>query len=133
MLKRRVLVIEDEPLAREALVSLLTEEGYDVRSAATGLEGLAGYQAFRPDVTVCDYFLPDLDGLQVLRRIRAVGGAATRFIMVTAGLSGDANERALRVEADAFLGKPIDLAQLHRALNPDAAAQAGGKLLNATS
>ena len=131
--KRRVLVIEDEPSSREALVSLLDEEGFLVESASSGRSGIESYNDFHPDVIVCDYYLPDLDGLQVLRHIRETASDDVRFIMVTAGLSGDENERALRNEADAFLGKPIDLAQLHQALQPDEASQDEGHLLNATS
>lgn len=112
---RRVLVIEDETSAREALENLLTEEGYTVRSAPSGLEGLHCYDEFLPDVVVCDYYLPDIDGLQVLRRMRASSNPV-RFVMVTAGMSGADEEKALRQEADAFLGKPIDLGDLNRVL-----------------
>jgi phosphoserine phosphatase RsbU/P len=113
---RRVLVIEDETSAREALENLLTEEGYTVKSAPSGLEGLNCYDEFLPDVVVCDYYLPDIDGLQVLRRMRASSNPLVRFVMVTAGMSGADEERALRLEADAFLGKPIDLGDLNRVL-----------------
>jgi two-component system, OmpR family, response regulator len=111
---RRVLVIEDEEAAREALVSLLREEGYHVRSAPSGESGLNCLGEFHPDVVLCDYYLPDIDGLQVLRRVRA-GRDSVCFIILTAGLSG-VDERELRSEADAFLGKPIDLAALDRVL-----------------
>lgn len=113
---RKVLVIEDEPSAREALVHLLDDEGFLVRSASTGQEGIASYRTFRPDFVVCDYYLPDVDGLQVLRSVRTMGRPGARFIMVTAGMSGVEDERALRSEADAFLGKPFDLDQLQLAL-----------------
>ncbi len=116
---RKVLIIEDEHSAREALVSLLGEEGFLVRSASTGRDGIASFGDFRPDVVLCDYYLPDVDGLQVLRSLRTMGDPGTRFIMVTAGLSDDDDERALRSEADAFLGKPIDLDQLQLALRPN--------------
>lgn len=128
----RVLVIEDEASAREALVSLLDEEGFSVRSASTGREGIESYAAFRPDFVLCDYYLPDVDGLQVLRAVRTMGGGRTRFIMITAGLSDAMDERALRAEADAFLGKPIDLEQLDRALHPRGPAPADNRFVNAT-
>ena len=115
---RKVLVIEDERAAREALVSLLDEEGFLVRSAATGREGIASCATFRPEVVLCDFYLPDVDGLQVLRSLRMMGCPETRFIMITAGLTDDDDERALRSEADAFLGKPIDLDQLQLVLRP---------------
>ena len=112
---RRVLVIEDETSSREALESLLLEEGYLVHTASSGLAGLAAFRDFAPDVILCDYYLPDLNGLCVLRAVRASGGRE-RFILLTAGLGGVEGERALRHEADAFLSKPVDLEELERAL-----------------
>jgi len=117
MSARRVLVIEDEKGAREALESLLREEGFLVRSAADGEAGLSCFDDFDPHIIVCDYYLPDLNGLQLLRRVRRRSNGRVRFIALTAGVGGSENERALRREADAFLGKPIDLARLHAALS----------------
>jgi phosphoserine phosphatase RsbU/P len=99
---------------------------------SSGREGLERYRDFDPDVVLCDYYLPDIDGLQVLRGVRNGGNRATRFIMVTAGLSGIDDERALRSEADAFLAKPIDLNELQAALSPKATSQPTGKFLDAT-
>jgi CheY-like chemotaxis protein len=113
----RVLVIDDEPSAREALENLLLEDGYLVRTAPSGAAGLACQPEFRPHIVVCDYHLADMDGLQVLRRLRASTGDEVRFILVTAGLAPHDDERALRREADAFLDKPIDLVQLHETLD----------------
>jgi DNA-binding response OmpR family regulator len=133
MVVQRVLIIEDERSAREALESLLIEEGYNVRSAPTGLAGLASYRDFNPDAVICDYYLPDVNGLHVLRAIRGADNSDVRFIIVTAGMSGDAVERELRSEADAFLGKPIDLNQLTHALRAHGASPRGGDFLNAFS
>jgi DNA-binding response OmpR family regulator len=119
---QRVLVIEDENAAREALESLLREEGYTVRAAPSGQAGIDSCRDFDPDVVVCDYYLPDIDGLRVLREIRRVLGKPVRVIMVTAGLSDADDELALRREADAFLAKPIDLGRLHAALHPPPAS-----------
>jgi two-component system, OmpR family, response regulator len=130
MYSRRVLVIEDENSAREALESLLREEGFVVRGAASGQAGLECFREFDPDVVLCDYYLPDLDGLQVLRRIRASDPGSARFIMVTAGLNGP-DERTLRAEADAYLAKPIDLDDLHEALSHSGRSPGLGQVLNA--
>jgi two-component system nitrogen regulation response regulator NtrX len=126
---RRVLLIEDEASAREALESLLLEEGYLVRTASSGRSGLQAFLDFAPDVVLCDYYLPDVDGLQVLRVVRANAGAAVQFILLTAGLGGVEGERALRAEADAFLTKPVDLNQLHRVLKSSTDL---GQVLHAT-
>jgi two-component system OmpR family response regulator len=111
----RILVIEDNDGARDGLGCLLSEEGYAVRTAGTGRAALRCASEFHPDAIVCDFFLPDLDGLQILRRLRATGRDIF-IIMVTAGRYGVEEELALRREADVFLGKPIDLDHLRRAL-----------------
>ena len=112
---RKVLVIEDDNGARDALGYLLAEEGFAVRTAASGEAGLACAREFQPDVIVCDYYLPDINGLQVLRCLRADPGRAF-IIVVTAGGCGE-TESALREEADLFLDKPVDLSRLRTALS----------------
>ena len=117
MAAQRILVIEDEAGARDALGDLLADEGYAVCTAASGTAGLERMQEFRPDTILCDYYLPDLNGLEVLReaRSRALGERIT-FVAVTAECGGPENEATLRREADFFLSKPVDLARLRRVL-----------------
>jgi DNA-binding response OmpR family regulator len=116
MAAQRILVIEDEPGAREALESLLAEEGYTVTSAANGETGLRRLGDFHPDTVVCDYYLPDTDGLTILRRVRREAGNEVTFIVITAGCGGDGVERQLESEADYFFQKPVDLERLRGAL-----------------
>lgn len=111
----RVLVIEDDDGARTALASLLMDDGYAVCTAGTGLEGISRAAQFRPNALICDYSLPDVDGLEVMRRLRAAFPDLF-FIMVTAGRYGPRGERDLRAEADVFLDKPVDLSALRSAL-----------------
>lgn len=117
----RILVIEDEPSAREALESLLSEDGFTVATAATGEGALERLRDFRPDTVLCDYRLPDTDGLQLLRAARS-GGRPLTFIILTADCGGEAAESALRHEADFFFRKPVDLARLRRVLHQPASA-----------
>lgn len=126
MAAQRILVIEDEPGAREALESLLAEEGYTVTSAATGETGLRRLDDFRPDTVVCDYYLPDTDGLQILRRVRREAGSGVTFIVITAGCGGDGVESQLQREADYFFQKPVDLERLRGALQQGDPAPPGG-------
>jgi CheY-like chemotaxis protein len=116
MAAQRILVIEDEDGAREALQSLLTEDGYTVCTAASGGSGLKRLQEFRPDTVVCDFYLPDTDGLQVLREIRASGEPHVTVIVITAGCGGEERESILRREADHFLAKPLDLQRFRELL-----------------
>ena len=112
----RVLLIEDYDGARDALASLLTEDGYAVCIAETGEEGIKRAGEFLPHAIVCDFSLPDIDGLQVMRRLRA-SRQDVFIIVVTGGRFGADGERELRAEADVFLDKPVDLALLREALN----------------
>lgn len=111
----RILVIEDDDGARSALASLLEDDGFAVRAARTGGEGIELAGEFRPHAIICDYSLPDVDGLAVMRRLRADHGDLF-VIMVTAGRFDPAGERDLRAEADVFLDKPVDLMALRSAL-----------------
>ena len=115
MAARRVLVIEDDAGSRDALGSLLAEDGYLVRTAPSGARGLECAGEFRPDTVICDYHLPDMDGLSVLRHLRRQG-TAVFFIALTAGCGSGDDERALREEAALFHGKPVDLIRLRALL-----------------
>src|SRR4051812_3648496 len=66
----RVLVVDDEPTLAELLSMALHYEGWDVRSAPDGLSAVRTARDFRPDAVVLDMMLPDIDGLEVLRRLR---------------------------------------------------------------
>lgn len=66
----RVLVVDDEPNIAELLAMALRYEGWEVRTAADGLAAVGAARAFSPDVVVLDVMLPDIDGLEVLRRMR---------------------------------------------------------------
>ncbi|MEO6996931.1 MAG: response regulator, partial [Terracoccus sp.] len=66
----RVLVVDDEPNLTELLGMALRYEGWDVRSAGTGMEAVRVARDFDPDAVVLDMMLPDFDGLEVLRRMR---------------------------------------------------------------
>lgn len=116
MAARRILLIEDEPGAREALGSLLAEEGYTVCTAASGALGLERLREFRPDTVVCDFYLPDTDGLQILRRVREGHVEPVTFIIITAGCGGAEAEQLLQREADFFFQKPIDLTRFRNVL-----------------
>jgi len=67
----RVLVVDDEPSLAELLGSVLRYEGWDVRTAASGAGAVATAREFRPDAVVLDIMLPDLSGIDVMRRLRA--------------------------------------------------------------
>ncbi len=106
---RSVLVVDDEPALLSALGRLFEGAGYTVHRAATAAEGLDQWERHAPDVTVLDLVLPDLSGIQVLKRLRARG--ATVLMLTGRGEIEDAVE-AMQLGADTFLTKPPDLNHL---------------------
>jgi two-component system, NtrC family, response regulator len=104
----RVLVVDDEGNARQALRTILTEEGYEVAEAEDGAAALEALSAFQPDVVLCDVRMPNLDGVSLLRQARDSGFEAI-FVMMTAfGTIADAVE-AMRLGAEHYLTKPLDV------------------------
>ena len=79
----RILVVDDEANAREALAELLSDEGYETAMASDGLKALAALQSFDPDVVLTDLKMPGLDGIGLLERGRPVA-PHTSFIVMTA-------------------------------------------------
>src|SRR5687768_6318596 len=108
-----VLVIEDEPDIRALVVHHLSKEGFRCRTAATGPEGLAAARATGPDLIVLDLMLPQLDGLEVCRRLRAEPATTTiPVIMLTA--KADEIDRVVGLEmgADDYVAKPFSPKEL---------------------
>ncbi|MEN3585144.1 response regulator transcription factor [Streptomyces sp. ZYX-F-203] len=105
-----VLVVEDDPVIRSALIDVLTGHGYAVRSAHQGFEGLREITQSPPDIVVLDLGLPDLDGLDVLRMIRGV----SRVPVLVATARDEEHEiiRLLNAGADDYLVKPFSGGQL---------------------
>jgi two-component system OmpR family response regulator len=70
---RRILVVDDEPSIVDAVATALRYEGYDVDEATTGRQALAAVAKEEPDLVVLDWMLPDLDGIEVGKRLRTQG------------------------------------------------------------
>jgi DNA-binding response OmpR family regulator len=105
-----VLIVEDDDKIRTSLVRALTEHGHAVSSAHTAMGGLRQAVEDRPDVVVLDLGLPDLDGREVLRMLRAVSRAPV--IVATARDDEEEIVRVLDAGADDYLIKPFGAAQL---------------------
>jgi DNA-binding response OmpR family regulator len=105
-----VLAIEDDPDIRGLLCTLLSREGYQVQEAATAREGLRTFHETRPDVVILDLALPDLDGLEVLSRLRDMSDAP---VLVLTARSAEAEKvRGLKSGADDYLTKPFSHVEL---------------------
>lgn len=110
----RIVCIEDEDEIRESIAEILTDEGYVVATAANGRDGLALALGERPDLIICDIYMPHMDGFAVCRDFRAANAknCETPFIFLSA-LPQDAEKmRKQRVVFDAYLTKPIDIDDL---------------------
>jgi DNA-binding response OmpR family regulator len=112
-------VIEDDPATRELLEKVLASSGYDVTAARDGTEGLRLAAERAPALVTLDLLMPDVDGREVLRRLREQ--TATRDVPVVVVSCLDRGGSGLRAAADAYLVKPIDrvefLATVRRLVN----------------
>ena len=112
----RVLVVDDEPLVRSYLRRVLTKSGFTVEDAPDGSGGLDAIQRFRPDVVLLDMTLPDLDGVDVVRRLRE-SGVSVPLVLCSGDLDA-ARERGLDpAMVQGVLQKPFHLSQLLEAIN----------------
>ena len=106
----QLLVVEDDERIRTALIRALRERGHAVSSAGTALAGLRQAVEERPDLVVLDLGLPDLDGHELLRMLRAV--SAVPVVVATARDDDDSVVRALNSGADDYVLKPFRADQL---------------------
>ncbi len=105
---KRVLVAEDEPNIVESLSFLLERAGFAVDVEMDGRRALEAVMAAVPDVLILDVMLPELDGYEVLRRLRAdARGEALPVLMLTAKGQREDREIAMRIGADMFITKPF--------------------------
>jgi CheY-like chemotaxis protein len=107
----RVLVVEDEVSLAELLTMALRYEGWDVRSAGDGFSAVRTAREFGPDLVVLDIMLPDIDGLEVLRRLRA-GAPTLPVLFLTAKDAVEDRIAGLTVGGDDYVTKPFSLEEV---------------------
>lgn len=103
------LIIEDNPDNMVLITRLLEKAGYRTMHAWTGMEGVTMAVQYSPNFIILDIQLPDIDGREVLQRIRAIGAIASIPIiaMTSYAMSGD-REKLLAAGCDGYIEKPID-------------------------
>ena len=105
-----IMVVDDDELVRKVITIYFTGKGYRVMAAASGQECLAQMSPNPPDAVLLDVTMPDMDGWEVCRRIRAF--SAVPIIMLTARAQESDRETAVVVGATAYVTKPVSLKEL---------------------
>jgi CheY-like chemotaxis protein len=112
----KILVVDDEPEVRLVLAEFLESQGYEVAAAASGAEALAMVDSANPHVVLLDVTMPDMDGVETLKRL-AAAKPGLPIIMVTANADVDVTSRLLAMGAADYIPKPFDLDYLGQAVS----------------
>ncbi|HSP09097.1 MAG TPA: response regulator transcription factor [Candidatus Dormibacteraeota bacterium] len=107
----RVLVVDDEPNITELVAMALRYEGFDVKTAATGRGALTAVTQFDPALVILDLMLPDIDGIEVLRRLNHAG-AKVPIIFLTAKDATEDKVHGLTIGGDDYVTKPFSVEEL---------------------
>jgi len=105
----RILVVDDDAGVREALLEFLLSLGYVVVAVENGEEALAEYEKGDFDVVMADLIMPNMDGMELLRRIRAIKDNEVIFLMITGHPSISTAVEAINRGADDYITKPFHL------------------------
>ena len=119
----RILVVDDEANARTALAELLREEGFDVETAADAFKALGKHEAFAPHVVVTDLKMPGMDGIELVKKLRAADDPPAVVVMTAFGAVDSAVD-AMRAGAEEYLTKPLNFDELLVVLDKVLANQA---------
>src|SRR5258708_32878734 len=101
--KSRVLVVDDEPQITRVLRTVLTSQGYQVRTAAEGEAALTNFNEWRPELVITDLYMPHMDGIELCKRIRAI--SAVPIIVLSVKVDEKPNVDALDCGADDYVTK----------------------------
>jgi|688.fasta_scaffold150910_2 sigma-B regulation protein RsbU (phosphoserine phosphatase) len=109
----KILVIDDDMVMQMILKNILQAQGYEVFVAQNGTEGIALAQKHHPALVLCDWMMPDIDGLEVCRQVKLEQNVySSIFILLTSKAAIEDKVKALDHGADDFLSKPIDKSEL---------------------
>ncbi|MGO2745258.1 response regulator transcription factor [Microbacterium sp.] len=107
----RILAVDDEQMLTDLLAMALRMEGWEVRTASSGLEALQVAREFEPDALVLDIMMPDLDGMSVLRRLRESGNLVPVLFLTAKDAVGD-RVAGLTAGGDDYVTKPFSLEEV---------------------
>jgi sigma-B regulation protein RsbU (phosphoserine phosphatase) len=109
----RILIAEDEPISRRLLETTLTKAGHDVAAVVDGIRALDSIQKEVPDILITDWMMPELDGLELCRRLRGLELPSYVYVIVLTALTQKENiTQGLDAGADDYITKPFDRTEL---------------------
>src|SRR5258707_13426175 len=108
--KARVLVVDDEPQITRVLRTVLSSQGYQVRTAAEGEAALSDFNEWRPELVITDLYMPHMDGLELCKRIRAM--STVPIIVLSVKGEEKTKVEALDCGADDYVTKPFGIDEL---------------------
>jgi CheY-like chemotaxis protein len=123
--RRRVMVVDDRPVALNATKALLELHGFEVRTAATGHAAIRIAWEFRPQYVFLDISLPDISGYEVFRRLKGSELLAHSKFIALSGHGREESQRARKAGFDAYMTKPVDIREMQKLISgaPDATAE----------
>ena len=105
----KVLIVEDDPDSRDLLKVLLELDGHDVTAAWNGMEGWQAFQSGEFPVVLSDWLMPEMDGLELCRRIRASDRPSYSYVILVTALHGKSSYlQGMNAGADDFVSKPFE-------------------------
>ncbi|HEX5033615.1 MAG TPA: response regulator, partial [bacterium] len=114
-IKRKVLVVDDDPQIRKILTRMLEPSTYEIRSVDDGFAAIQSVREWEPDLVILDIMMPGMSGIEVCRQIRAEqAGANLQILMLSAKDSQADRLRALEYGANDYVTKPFHIASLGR-------------------
>jgi CheY-like chemotaxis protein len=128
MIAKQILVVDDNPLSRKLLNDMLSAEGYSVHQAASGTEALSAIAEKQPDVVLLDIMMPDMDGFEVVRRLKADMKTNIPPIVIVTALDDEGScARLAAAGINVMLTKPIDRWKLRSTLEQMLEATSGSR------
>jgi len=117
-LSLKILVVDDDALGRRLMHLILTKEGHTVDTAANGLEAVEAVKQNQFDIVFMDLHMPEMDGIEASRSIRAweKGDSHTFIVALTASYLPEIGESLFDAGLDNYISKPLDVAQVQRLL-----------------
>jgi two-component system KDP operon response regulator KdpE len=120
----RVLVVDDEPQITRVLKTVLSSQGYQVRTAAEGESALSNFKEWSPELVITDLYMPHMDGIELCRRIREV--SAVPIIVLSVKGEERSKVEALDSGADDYVTKPFGIDELMASPRRSGGSAGGG-------